>query len=107
DLGAYRRRIDHRADETGRAMRERRHAIEEMRRVTGAAIDTGQALRVAGSGVTDGHDVPGVGQPADEIDHAVELRRNGEDRKLAAGEGDFIQNVLPGERAGRGVDPVA
>ena len=76
--------LQHRAGQPGRAMAERRHAVEEMRRVARAGGDRRERLLVGGRGVAERDAMPARDEPANEIEAAVELRRERHDADVGA-----------------------
>ena len=58
----------------GRAMAERRHAVEQMRRVPRARRDRRERLVVGRAGVAERHAMPARAEPPDQVEPAVQLR---------------------------------
>ena len=81
--------LEYRGRETGLAMAERRHPVEQMCRLPRAGVDPGERLLVGGARVTE-RDVMAVRrQVANQIQRAVELRRNRQDADVRPGGGNL------------------
>ena len=93
------RGAEHGAGQARCPVRERRHAVEEVRRVPGAGIDTGPALFVGGAGMPERHAVAGGGQAGDEIQRVRQFRRQGDDAHRRRVRVDGGENRGAGERA--------
>jgi len=85
--------LQHGAGEAGRAVAERRHAVEEMRRVARAGGDRLERLLVGRAGVAERHPMPARGEPAHEIESAVQLRRDRHDSNVRRCALDLLEDV--------------
>ena len=75
--------LENRGREPRRAVVERRHAIEKMRRMAGAGVDALQRLFVGGAGVPQRDVDARAASSTDQIEGAVDLRRDGHDPDVA------------------------
>ena len=99
DLGRHLVVLEHGAGQAGRAMAERRHAIEEVRRVTRAGADALERLFVRRAGMSERHVMPVRGERANERQRAVELRRNRHDADVGPRRRDLGEDFVAGELA--------
>ena len=88
----------HGARQSGRAMRQRRHAVEEMRGVPRAGVEGGHRLIEVGAGVAERHAVAGGAQRAHQIETALELGRQVTMPTSARQAAITSRISLPGER---------
>ena len=95
-LGDHLVALEHRAGETRRAMADRRHAIEEMRRLPRAGANAVDRLVVGRARVSERHVMPVRDEIANQIDRAVELGRDRDDADVRARRGDFGEDVVAG-----------
>ena len=80
-------------------MADRRHAIEQMRRVTRAGADALERLLVGRAGVSERHVMPVRGERPDERDRAVEFRRDRHDPDVGPRRRNLGEDLLAGELA--------
>ena len=74
-------------------MAERRHAIEQVRRMPRACCDGRQCFVIRGSRVTKRDTMAPRQQPRDEIETTVQLRRKGHDADIGCSPLDFNQDA--------------
>ena len=77
----------------GRAMRQRRHPIEEMRRVPRAGANACQRLLVGRAGMPERHAMAVRDEIANEVERAVELRRHRDDADVGSRGSDFVEDL--------------
>ena len=85
DLGHHIVVLEDGAGQARSSMAERRHAIEEVRRVPRAGVDAGERLFVRGAGMSERYMVPEAAERANERQRAVDLRRNRDDADVGSG----------------------
>ena len=91
ELGPDGRAVDDGADESRRAVRERRHAIEDVRGVPASGVDAGQPLLVRRGGMPERHDVSRVGERPHQLHAAVHLGRHRDDAHLGPRLCDLVE----------------
>ena len=91
----------HGAGQPGRAVRHRRHPVEQVRGVARAGGDAGQRLLVGRGRVAERHAMAGGDQRLGQIEAAVELDGHRDDADVAPVRLDHPQHV--GARVGRAV----
>ena len=84
DFGSDFFRLKNRAGQTGRAMVQRWHPVEEMRCVTSAGGNSSQRFVVGRTGVAERHAMTARGQPLDELETAVKFGRHGDDADIGS-----------------------
>ena len=94
--------LQHGAGQTRRAMIERRHAVEEMRRLPCARCDRRGRLFEARARMPERDAVAARGQPANQLQPALQLRRERDDPDVRRPAFDLAQDVVGGEPAPRG-----
>ena len=97
ELGGHLVGLQNRAHQTRRSVTERRHAVEEMGRVTRAGGNGLERLIVGRPGMSQRHAVAARQQPSDEIDSAIELWRERDDADIGRGAFDLAQQIGGGE----------
>ena len=85
--------LQHGAGEARRAMVQRRHAVEQMRRVPRAGGDRRERLFVGRRRVAERHAVSARREPANEIETAVELGRQRHDADVGRRARDLGEHV--------------
>ena len=80
-------------------MRQRRHPVEEMRRVARAGVDGRNRLLEIRSRVTKGYAVTGANEGRHEIERARQLGRNRDDADVGTSRFDRREDVAAGELA--------
>jgi hypothetical protein len=98
-LGRHRFVGQHRPGESRGPVRQRRHPVEEMRGVTGAGVDGRQRLLEGGGRMAERHAVSRGDQPGDEVERAVEFRRQCDQPHRGAVRVDHRDDGRPGEGA--------
>ena len=68
------------ADQSGLAVMQRGHGVEQVRHPPHAGVDAGLGLSRGGAGVTGGHHHPAIDQGADHVEGAGQFRGQGDDR---------------------------
>ena len=91
----------HRAGEAGHAVIERRHPVEQVRRLLRTSGNGRTGLVVARRGMSQRHAMTARHQPADQIEAAIELRRQRHDADVRRRPLDFAQDVASREIARR------
>ena len=89
--------LQHGADQTRRAMAERRHPVEEVRGLARAGVDRGERFFVGRTRMAQRHAMPARRQPAHQIEAAVQLRRERHDADVRRRALDLGEDVGGGE----------
>ena len=89
--------LQHGAHQPWCAMTQRRHAIEEMRRVPRACLDRRERFVVGRARVAERHAMPTRHEPPYQIKPAIELRRHRDDPDVGRGALDLGEDVGGGE----------
>ena len=93
------------AGQPGRAVAEGRHAIEQMCRLTRAGRDRRERLVVGRRRMAERHAVAARRQPSDQVDPAVELRRERDDADVGCGALDLAKDIAAGRSPRFGCAP--
>ena len=98
DLGHHIVVLEDSAGQARGAVPERRHAIEEVRRVPRAGVDAGERLLVRGAGMPERYVVPEATERANERQRAIDLRRNRDDADVRSGRRYLLEDCVAAER---------
>src|SRR5688572_20401764 len=79
-------------------VRERRHAVEQVRRVTRTGLDGRNCRIEIGAGMSEGYDATGGRERANQVDPAGKLRRERHDADARTGLLDDLEDLWPGKR---------
>ncbi len=90
--------LQNRAGEAGRAMVERRHAVEQMRRLAGAGGDCRERFLVGRRRMTERHAMSARRSHATRSSAAVELRRERDDADVGRRALDLAQSTVRSRR---------
>src|SRR5206468_10400440 len=93
--------LQNRSRQSRSAVVERRHAIEKMRRLARAGGNRGQRFVVRRVRMTERDAMASRGEPADQIEPAVELWRDGDNADVGRGALELAEDVGGGEVAAR------
>jgi hypothetical protein len=85
--------------ETGYAVANRCHAIEQVRRLPGAGFDPCDRLFVSGARVPERNVMTVSHQHSDEVERAVNLGRDGHDPHMRSGVGNLFEDLCARELA--------
>ena len=87
------------AHQSWRAVGQRRHAVEQMRRAARPGVDGGDSLIEIGAGMSERYLMPGTDQRRDEVHCPRKLRRERDDADIRRVRPDRVQNVATREIA--------